>query len=70
MTVSLVLKRWSQEDQDFTSIHGYKMEFEASMCYVSSCFNTKTSMLDRTEVLHFSSPGHYSLSAPGLHQSI
>lgn len=62
MTVSLQLMRWRQEDQDFIIIIlGYDRGFKASMGYMSACLKTKTNMLTRTRLLHFSNHGHCSL---------
>lgn len=62
MTVSLQLMRWRQEDQDFIIIIlGYDRGFKANMGYVSACLKTKTNMLTRTRLLHFSNHGHCSL---------
>lgn len=44
------LRRWRQEDQDFTVICGCNREFKASMYFMSSRLNTKTSKLDRTGI--------------------
>lgn len=62
MTVSLQLMRWRKEDQDFIIIIlGYDRGFKANMGYVSACLKTKTNMLTRTRLLHFSNHGHCSL---------
>ena len=61
MTVNLQLMRWRQEDQDSKVILGYDRGVKASMGYMSACLKTKTNMLTKTRLLHFSNHGHCSL---------